>query len=200
MMLILVKEIWTKLIPNRSSPRWQGAAQDQRDIGVDRRNLDADSRVVERSERATVGTRQGVTDDQGGERFHLETQNPGNLREDLTEQGQSFECSDNQGGKSRSAMSKSEGQLLEDAKAGGPMLASALISHGGRPVLASPSNDDPLVYSKAVDELRRERSLRPSHVVDGGCDASQVYQMRGLDLRGLILGRATSTMEAAMYL
>jgi hypothetical protein len=54
------------------------------------------------------------------------------------------------------------------------MLASALISHGGRPVLASPNNDDPLVYSKVWDELRRERSLRPSHVVDGGGDASQV--------------------------
>jgi hypothetical protein len=95
------------------------AAQDHWDIRVDRRNLDVESRVVERSERATVGTRQRVTDDQGRERFHLETQNPGDLREDLTEQGQSFEYSDNQGGKSRSAMSKSEGQLLEDVKAGG---------------------------------------------------------------------------------
>jgi hypothetical protein len=54
------------------------------------------------------------------------------------------------------------------------MLTSALISQCGRPVLASPNDDDRLVYSKAWDQLRRERSLRPSHVVEGGGDASQV--------------------------
>jgi hypothetical protein len=71
-------------------------------------------------------------------------------------------------------MSKSEGQLLEDVRAGEVMLTSALISQGGRPVLARPNDDDPLVYSQAWDQLRRERSLRPSHVVEGGGDASRV--------------------------
>jgi hypothetical protein len=71
-------------------------------------------------------------------------------------------------------MDKSEGQLLEDAKAGRPMLTSVFISPKGSTVLVSPNDDDPLVYLKAVDLLRRERSLRPSHVVDGGGDASHV--------------------------
>jgi hypothetical protein len=90
--------------------------------------------------------------------------------DDLSEQGQSSFVTDNQGAETQLAMSKSEGQLLEDVKAGEPMLTSASISQCGRPVLTSPNNDYPLVYQKAVDQLRRERSLRPSHVVDGGGD------------------------------
>jgi hypothetical protein len=73
-------------------------------------------------------------------------------------------------------MSKSEGQLLEDIEKGGPMVTSVLFFPQGNPVSMSPSDDDPLVSQKAVDLLRRERSLRPSHVVEGGGDASQVYQ------------------------
>jgi hypothetical protein len=38
----------------------------------------------------------------------------------------------------------------------------------------SPNDDDPLVWQAAVDQLRRERSSGPSHVEDGGGDASQV--------------------------
>jgi hypothetical protein len=71
-------------------------------------------------------------------------------------------------------MDKSEGQLLEDAKADGPMLTSVPISPKGSAVLVSPNDDDPLVYLKAVDQLRHERSLRPSHVDEGGGDVSQV--------------------------
>jgi hypothetical protein len=52
-------------------------------------------------------------------------------RRDLTEQRQSIDYSDNQEGNSRSAISKSEGQLLEDVKAGEPLLTSALISTMG---------------------------------------------------------------------
>jgi hypothetical protein len=96
-------------------------------------------------------------------------QDSGDFARDLNEQGQSCIISDNQGEDSQSAMDKSERQLLEDVKAGGLMLTSALISQYGRPVLASPNDDDPLVYLKAVDQLRRERSLRPGHI-----DASQV--------------------------
>jgi hypothetical protein len=64
------------------------------------------------------------------------------------------------------------------------MLTSALISPCGRAVLASPDDDDPLVYSKAEDQLRCERSLRPSHVVEGGDTASQVkMQLRSEEPR-----------------
>jgi hypothetical protein len=85
---------------------------------------------------------------------------PERKRRDLSEQGQSSIVSDNQVVKSRSAISKSEGQLLEDVKAGGLMLTSALISQCGRPVLSSPNDDDPLVYSKAVDQLRRKEVVK----------------------------------------
>jgi hypothetical protein len=83
---------------------------------------------------------------------------------DLSEQGQS------------SFESKSEGQLVEDVKAVEPMLTSVSYIPLGSAALASPIDDDPLFCQKSVDQLRRERSLRPSHVVDGGGDASQVYQ------------------------
>jgi hypothetical protein len=133
-----------------------------------------------------IAENQGIPDDleEGGRGYSDEgrrdsSEEPisegfGRERRNLTEQRQSSEYSDNQGGNSRSAVSKSEGQLLEDVKAGGPMLTSALISHSGRPVLAGHNNDDPLVYPQIEDELRRERSFRPSHDDDGGGDASQV--------------------------
>jgi hypothetical protein len=71
-------------------------------------------------------------------------------------------------------MSKSEGQSVEDVKAVEPMLTSVSFIPQGSAALASPIDDDPLASQKDVDQLRRERSLRPSHVVDGGGDASQV--------------------------
>jgi hypothetical protein len=74
-------------------------------------------------------------------------------------------------------MSKSEGQSLEDIEKDGPMVTSVCFPLSGVPVSMSPSDDDPLASQKAVDQLRRERSLRPSHVVDGGGDASQSYQV-----------------------
>jgi hypothetical protein len=89
---------------------------------------------------------------------------------DLSEKGQSDSELDNQGCDSKPSMDKSEGQLLEDAKAGGPMLASVFRSHVGITALVSPNDDDPLVYLKAVDQIRHERSLRPSHIEDGGGD------------------------------
>jgi hypothetical protein len=51
----------------------------------------------------------------------------------------------------------------------------------GVPVSMSPSDDDPLACQNAVDQLRRERSLRPSHVADGGGDASQSYHSEGFE-------------------
>jgi hypothetical protein len=57
------------------------------------------------------------------------------------------------------------------------MVTSVCSPLMGVPVSMSPSDDDPLVYQNAVDQLRRERSLRPSHVADGGGDASQSYQV-----------------------
>jgi hypothetical protein len=70
---------------------------------------------------------------------------------------------------------KSEGQLLEDVMAEDePMLASVSFFPRGSAALASPNDDDPLVYQKVVGQLRREMSLRPSHIEDGGGDASQV--------------------------
>jgi hypothetical protein len=71
-------------------------------------------------------------------------------------------------------MDKSEGQLLEDIKVDGPMLTSVPISPKGSAALMSPNDDDPLVYLRAVELLRHERSLRPSHIDAGGGDVSQV--------------------------
>jgi hypothetical protein len=70
--------------------------------------------------------------------------------------------------------SKSERQLLGDAKVDGSMLTSALRSSMRISTLASPNDDDPLVYVKAVDQIRHEKSLRLSHVDVGGGDVSQV--------------------------
>jgi hypothetical protein len=94
----------------------------------------------------------------------------------LSEQGQSSFATDTQGAEAQLATSKSEGQLLEDIEKDGPMVTSVSIFPSGSPVSMSPSDDDALVSQKAVDLLRRESSSRPSHVVDGGGDASQVYQ------------------------
>jgi hypothetical protein len=96
-------------------------------------------------------------------------QKSGDFARDLNEQGQSCTVSDNQGDDSQPAMDKSEGQLLEDTKVGRPMLTSTFISLKGRTISVSTNDDDPLVCLKAVDQLRRERSLRPNHE-----DASQV--------------------------
>jgi hypothetical protein len=54
------------------------------------------------------------------------------------------------------------------------MLTSVFRSHEGITAFVSPNDDDPLVYLKAVDQIRHERSLRPSHVDVGGGDVSQV--------------------------
>jgi hypothetical protein len=54
------------------------------------------------------------------------------------------------------------------------MLTSVYRSHVGITALVSPNDDDRLVYLKAVDQIRHERSLRPSHVKDGGGDVSYV--------------------------
>jgi hypothetical protein len=105
---------------------------------------------------------------------------------------------DIQGAETQLAMSKSEGQLLEDIEKVGSMVTSVSFSPLGRPVSMSPSDDDPLVSQKAVEQLRRERSLRPSHVVDGAAMRHKSIQVKGLNLRGLVLGQATSLMEAAM--
>jgi hypothetical protein len=71
-------------------------------------------------------------------------------------------------------MDKSDGQSLEDVKVDGSMLSSALGSSMRISTLASPNHDDPLVYVKAVDQIRHEKSLRLSHVDVGGADVSQV--------------------------
>jgi hypothetical protein len=101
-------------------------------------------------------------------RIEMGRQNSGNLGGDLSEKGQSSLDLDNQGCDSQPSMDKSEGQLLEDAKVVGSMLTSAFRSLKGITTLTSPNDDDPLVYLKAVDQIRHERSLRPSHVVEGG--------------------------------
>jgi hypothetical protein len=54
------------------------------------------------------------------------------------------------------------------------MVTSTFRSHVAITTLTSPNDDDPLVYLEAVDQIRHERSLRTSHVVDGGGDVSQV--------------------------
>jgi hypothetical protein len=96
-------------------------------------------------------------------------------------EGQSSIDKDIQGAETQFATSESEGQLLEDIEKVGSMVTSACFPLSGVPVSMSPSNDDPLASQKAVDQLRRERSLRPSHVVDGGGAASQSYQFEGFE-------------------
>jgi hypothetical protein len=100
--------------------------------------------------------------------------NERDINDDMIEQGQSSNSSDNLGAKSQLLLGKSENQSLEDAKAGEPMLTLALISLGGRPVLVSPNDDDPLVYQDAVDVVDAVEYERPDsgpgHVEDGGGD------------------------------
>jgi hypothetical protein len=87
------------------------------------------------------------------------------------------DLSDKSSIETQSATSESEGQLLEDIEKVGPLVTSVCFPLPGVPVSMSPSDDDPLACQNAVDQLRRERSLRPSHVADGGGDASQSYQV-----------------------
>jgi hypothetical protein len=94
------------------------------------------------------------------------------------EQGQSSIDLDIQGAETQLAMGKCGGQLLEDVEKVGSMETSALFFPQGRPVSMSPSNDDPLVYQKAVDHLRREKALRPSPYTG---DASRSYQVEGFE-------------------
>jgi hypothetical protein len=91
-------------------------------------------------------------------------------------EGQSSFDKDIQGAETQFATRESEGQLLEDIEKVGPMVTSVCFPLLGVPVSMSPSDDDPLACQNAVDQLRRERSLRPSHVAEGGGDASQSYQ------------------------
>jgi hypothetical protein len=102
----------------------------------------------------------------------LEDQNPEDFEDALIEQ--SLNISDNQGVEPQFLRNKSDGQLLEDVKVGGPWSALGLISLGGRSALASPNDDDPLVDQRTSGQLELERSSRPSHVVEGGGDALQV--------------------------
>jgi hypothetical protein len=72
---------------------------------------------------------------------------------------------------------KSEGQLLEDLKVVGPMLTSTYRSSMRITTSTSPNDDDPLVYLKAVDQIRHEKSLRLSHVdVGGGAELNLSFQ------------------------
>jgi hypothetical protein len=109
-----------------------------------------DQGVSEDVERGRGGYSEENRRDSSTETFSF---SEGRERRDLTEQGQSFDYSDNQGGNSQSAMSKSEGKLLEDVKAGEPLLPSAFISHSGRPVLASPNDDYPLQVTQRRQSL-----------------------------------------------
>jgi hypothetical protein len=61
-------------------------------------------------------------------------------------EGQSSFDKDIQGAETQSAMSESEGQLLEDIEKVGPMVTSVCFPLAGVPVSMSPSDDDPLVY------------------------------------------------------
>jgi hypothetical protein len=107
-------------------------------------------------------------------RSTLGREDSGDLERNLSEKGQSRSELDNQGCDSQQSLDKSEGQLLEDVKVDGSMLSSALRSSMRISTLTSPNDDDPLVYVKAVNQIRHEKSLRLSHVDVGGGDVSQV--------------------------
>jgi hypothetical protein len=76
--------------------------------------------------------------------------------------------------KSQFLLDKSEGQSLEDAAGDRTNVIFGPCSHDGRSTTVSLNDDDPLVWQEAVDQLRREKSSGPCHIVDGGGDASQV--------------------------
>jgi hypothetical protein len=70
--------------------------------------------------------------------------------------------------------SKREGKSLKDTLADKANVNFGLLSPRGVSALVTPNDDDRLVRPAAVRQLRRERPSGPTHVVDGGGDASQV--------------------------
>jgi hypothetical protein len=99
-----------------------------------------------RSEGIANPTNRGI---RGVGEAEMGNQDSEDIRRDLNERRQSNVVSDNQEEDPQPAMDKSEGQLLEDIKADGPMLTSVPISPKGSAALVSPNDDDPLVYLKA---------------------------------------------------
>jgi hypothetical protein len=92
----------------------------------------------------------------------------------LIEQEQSSNVSDHLEAKFHFLLGKREEQSLKDTFADNANMSFGLLSPRGVSALVTPNDDDPLVWQASVDQLRCERSFGPSHVVDGGGDASQV--------------------------
>jgi hypothetical protein len=101
------------------------------------------------------------------------------LEEQLKEQGQSSNLPDNQAANPNYLQGKSEGQPSEDTFTGWAGVITARASHlVGVPELVSAGVTTGLSKEQSSEQLRRERPFGPSHIVEGGGDASQVKQIQ----------------------